>query len=106
MVAEGTFREDLFYRLNVIPIEVPPLRKRKEDVPALAMHFLKKFREETGCDVSEISSDALSLLVDYDWPGNIRELENMIHRAVVLADRHDDPRRAVAARTSARHLRT
>jgi DNA-binding NtrC family response regulator len=85
MVAEGTFREDLFYRLNVIPIEVPPLRKRKEDIPALAMHFLKKFREETGYSQSEISPDALNLLVDYDWPGNIRELENVVHRAVVLA---------------------
>jgi len=85
MVAEGAFREDLFYRLNIIPIDLPPLRSRKEDVPALAMHFLKKFREETGCDVSEISLDALTLLVDYPWPGNVRELENVIHRAVVLA---------------------
>ena len=85
MVAEGAFREDLFYRLNIVPVDVPPLRKRKEDLPALAIHFLKKFREETGYDVSEISPDALSLLVDYDWPGNVRELENVIHRAVVLA---------------------
>jgi transcriptional regulator with GAF, ATPase, and Fis domain len=85
MVAEGTFREDLYYRLNIVPIDVPPLRKRKEDLPALAMHFLSKFREETGCGVFEISPDALTLLVDYDWPGNVRELENAIHRAVVLA---------------------
>jgi DNA-binding NtrC family response regulator len=85
MVTQGTFRDDLFYRLNIVPVEVPPLRKRREDVPALAMHFLKKFREETGCDVSEIAPDALSLIVDYDWPGNVRELENVIHRAVVLA---------------------
>ena len=85
MVAEGTFRADLFYRLNIVPIHVPPLRKRKEDIPALVMHFLKKFRKETGCDVSEIAPDALSLLVDYRWPGNVRELENAIHRAVVLS---------------------
>jgi len=61
------------------------LRDRKEDVPALAMHFLRKFREETGCNVSEIAPDALALLADYHWPGNVRELENVIHRAVVLA---------------------
>ena len=85
MVATGDFREDLFYRLNIVPINAPPLRKRSEDVPALAMHFLKKFREETGCDVSEISPEALSLLVEHHWPGNVRELENVIHRAVVLA---------------------
>ncbi|MFH1922909.1 MAG: sigma-54 dependent transcriptional regulator [Planctomycetota bacterium] len=85
MVAEGSFREDLFYRLNIVPVYVPPLRNRQGDVPALAMHFLKKFREETGCNVSEIAPDALSLLVDYDWPGNVRELENVVHRAVVLA---------------------
>lgn len=85
MVAAGTFREDLFYRLNVIPIVVPPLRKRKEDIPALVMHFLQKFRDETGYNLSDISPDALNLLVDYDWPGNVRELENVIHRAVVLA---------------------
>jgi len=85
MVADGSFREDLFYRLKIVPIDVPPLRQRKEDVPALAMHFLKKFREETGCDVSEIAPDAVNLLTDHDWPGNVRELENAIHRAVVLA---------------------
>jgi DNA-binding NtrC family response regulator len=85
MVADGSFREELFYRLNIVPIHVPPLRKRREDIPALVMHFLKKFGEETGCDVSEIAPDALSLLVDYDWPGNVRQLENTIHRAVVLA---------------------
>ncbi|NOX54009.1 MAG: sigma-54-dependent Fis family transcriptional regulator [Planctomycetes bacterium] len=85
MVAEGRFREDLFYRLNVVPIDVPPLRERREDIPDLAMHFLKKFRDEIGNDVSDISRDALRLLVDYEWPGNVRELENVIHRAVVLA---------------------
>ncbi|OHB80476.1 MAG: Fis family transcriptional regulator [Planctomycetes bacterium RBG_16_64_12] len=84
-VADGSFREELFYRLYIVPILVPPLRKRRDDIPALVRHFLKKFREETGCEVSEISPDALSLLVDYDWPGNVRQLENVIHRAVVLA---------------------
>jgi DNA-binding NtrC family response regulator len=85
MVAEGTFREELFYRLNIVPIDLPPLRKRKEDIPALAMHFLEKTRDQTGCEVSAISPQALRLLVDYDWPGNVRQLENVIHRAVVLA---------------------
>jgi DNA-binding NtrC family response regulator len=85
MVAEGTFREELFYRLNIVPIHLPPLRKRKEDIPALAMHFLKKTSEESGCDVTAISPQTLRLLVDYDWPGNVRQLENVIHRAVVLS---------------------
>ncbi|HYW79954.1 MAG TPA: sigma-54 dependent transcriptional regulator [Thermoguttaceae bacterium] len=85
MVAEGTFREELFYRLNIVPIQVPPLRDRKEDIPALATRFVEKFREETGCEVTGISPETLSLLLDYDWPGNVRELENVIHRAVVLA---------------------
>jgi DNA-binding NtrC family response regulator len=85
MVTEGTFREELYYRLNIVPVRLPPLRTRREDIPALAMHFVKKFREETGCDVSDISPEALRLLVDYDWPGNVRQLENVVHRAVVLA---------------------
>ena len=84
MVAQGSFRGELFYRLNIVPVQVPPLRKRKEDIPALAMHFVRKFREETGCEVFDISPETLRLLVDYDWPGNVRELENVIHRAVVL----------------------
>ena len=88
MVADGTFREELFYRLNILPIHVPPLRKRKEDIPALAMHFLTKFREETGAEASQISSDMLGYLMDCDWPGNVRQLENTIHRAVVLASGH------------------
>ncbi len=85
MVAEGSFREELFYRLNIVTIQIPPLRERREDIPALATHFVNRFREETGCGVFEIAPDALNLLVDYDWPGNVRELENVIHRAVVLA---------------------
>ena len=85
MVAEGTFREDLFYRVNIFPIQVPPLRARKEDIPALAFHFLRVFSDELGKKVEEFSEGAMSVLVNYGWPGNVRELENTIHRAVILA---------------------
>jgi len=85
MVAEGTFREDLFYRINIFPIQVPPLRQRLDDVPPLAFHFLKVFSEELGKSVTEFSEGAMSALVHHDWPGNVRELENTIHRAVILA---------------------
>ncbi len=84
-VAEGTFREDFFYRINVIMIEIPPLRKRKEDIPLLAEHFLKKYRQETTKYVDHVTRDAMELLRHYDWPGNVRELENAIERAVVLS---------------------
>lgn len=84
MVREGAFREDLYYRLNVFPIRVPPLRERKEDIPALTYHFLKKYSEETGKDVTHISLESIKRLTAYDWPGNVRELENIIHRAVIL----------------------
>lgn len=85
LVKEGFFREDLFYRLNVFPIYMPPLRERKEDIPALANHFLKKYSKESGKDVRFISAEAMKKLFLYDWPGNIRELENVIHRAVILS---------------------
>ena len=85
MVAEGTFREDLFYRINIFPIAIPPLRERRDDIPSLAFHFLKVFDEELGKKVVEFSEGAMSALVHYDWPGNVRELENTIHRAVILA---------------------
>lgn len=85
MVAEGTFREDLFYRINVFPIHAPALRERRDDIPALAFHFLKTFCNELEKPVSEISEAAMSALVNYDWPGNVRELENTMHRAVILA---------------------
>jgi len=85
MVAEGTFREDLFYRVNIFPIQVPPLRERKDDIPALAFHFLSVFRDELGKKVEEFSEGAMSVLMNYGWPGNVRELENTIHRAVILA---------------------
>jgi DNA-binding NtrC family response regulator len=85
MVAEGSFREDLYYRVNVFPIHAPPLRERRDDIPALAFHFLKQFCKELERPVSEISEAAMSLLVNYDWPGNVRELQSTIQRAVILA---------------------
>jgi DNA-binding NtrC family response regulator len=84
MVAGGRFREDLFYRINVFPIRVPPLRERKDDIPALAYHFLKGFGAELGKKVTEISEGAMSALMNHDWPGNVRELENVIQRAAIL----------------------
>ena len=86
LVDEGAFREDLYYRLNVINLFVPPLRQRKDDIPLLAQHFLKKYGDENGRPGLQIASDAVQSLLDYDWPGNVRELENVIERAVVLAD--------------------
>jgi len=84
-VKNGSFREDLFYRLNVIPIFIPPLRKRGNDIPLLSRHFLKRFSAEQAKDVKEFSSDAMRLLLDYSWPGNVRELENAVEHATVLA---------------------
>jgi two-component system response regulator PilR (NtrC family) len=84
LVAEGRFREDLFYRINVIPIHLPPLRERREDIPLLAEHFLTKYSEQMEKAVTGVSHDALELMMRYDWPGNIRELENTIERAVAL----------------------
>ena len=83
-VAEGRFREDLYYRLAVIPIHVPPLRERREDIPLLARHFLRRMRDKTGNPVSEIDAAAMETLVAHRWPGNVRELENVIERAVAL----------------------
>ena len=88
MVLEGTFREDLYYRINVFPIHSPALRERRDDIPALAFHFLKLFCAELGKPVSEISDGAMSLLVNYAWPGNVRELENTMQRAVILSTDH------------------
>jgi DNA-binding NtrC family response regulator len=84
-VEEGRFREDLYYRLNVIAIQLPPLRQRKEDVPALVQHFVDKYAHENGKQVEGVTPEALQVLMDYDWPGNVRELENVIERGVVLA---------------------
>ena len=83
-VIAGRFREDLFYRLAVVPLRLPPLRDRKEDIPLLVEHFLKKYSEVFGKDVRELSSYAMQVLTDYDYPGNIRELENIIERGVAL----------------------
>ena len=83
-VKEGRFREDLFYRINVVPIVLPPLRGRKEDVPALAQFFMQRFSDEAKKNFAEISQEALETLMGYDWPGNVRELANVIERAVVL----------------------
>jgi len=85
-VKVGNFREDLYYRLFVYHISLPPLRERKEDIPALAGHFFEKYREETGKDVSVIDPFVMEALLDYDWPGNVRELENVIYRSVVAAE--------------------
>jgi two-component system response regulator PilR (NtrC family) len=84
-VAGGRFREDLYYRLNVIEVELPPLRDRREDVPLLVAHFVEKYTGELGCEVARVSDAALEKLLEYDYPGNVRELENVIERAVALS---------------------
>jgi two-component system response regulator PilR (NtrC family) len=84
-VIAGAFREDLFYRLNVIEIKVPPLRERKADLRPLAQHFLEKYSKEMGKEISKFSSYALDMLNKYDFPGNIRELENLLERSVALS---------------------
>src|SRR5262249_19250103 len=89
LVAEGRFREDLYYRLNAFPIWVPPLRERPDDVAELARHFLERFAAEEGKRARGVSAEALDLLVRYSWPGNVRQLENAMFRAVVLSDGHE-----------------
>ena len=88
-VEAGRFREDLYYRLNVIPVEIPPLRDRREDVPLLAQHFMTRFAEKNRKSVTGFSSEAMEALTEYDWPGNVRELENAIERAVILSRTHE-----------------
>jgi DNA-binding NtrC family response regulator len=83
-VEAGEFREDLYYRINVIEVNLPPLRERKDDIPLLAHHFVKKYARNKRENVSRISREALKLLMDYDWPGNVRELENAIQHAIAL----------------------
>jgi transcriptional regulator with PAS, ATPase and Fis domain len=85
-IKDGRFREDLYYRLNVIPISLPPLRERREDIPILARYFVRRFAAETKKIFSEITVDAEAKLVAYPWPGNVRELANVIERAAVLGD--------------------
>src|SRR5213596_1354151 len=84
-VDEGSFRRDLFYRLSVFPINLPPLRERREDIHPMVIHFLEHYKQRTGRFVSGISKPALSALISYDWPGNVRELENAVERAVIIA---------------------
>jgi transcriptional regulator with PAS, ATPase and Fis domain len=86
MVRAGKFREDLFFRLNVVSIVLPPLRDREEDIPALAQHFVERYRADARKGIKGISQAALDLLRKYPWPGNVRELENVVQRALVLAD--------------------
>ncbi len=86
LVSQKRFRDDLYYRLNVVSITVPPLRERKDDIPILAYHFLKKFTKEMDKDIKSISVEAMNKLVSYEWPGNVRQLENVMERAVVMAE--------------------
>jgi transcriptional regulator with PAS, ATPase and Fis domain len=85
-VEEGKFREDLYYRLNVIPIEIPPLRERKTDILFLVNHFLKQFSNNKNRSVQEIDQEVINRLIQYHWPGNVRELENVIERMVTLSN--------------------
>jgi DNA-binding NtrC family response regulator len=85
-IATGTFRSDLFYRLNVFPIEVPPLRARREDIPMLVEYFIDRFARQGGKEIKRVDKKTLALLEAYPWPGNIRELQNVIERSVVLCD--------------------
>jgi two-component system response regulator AtoC len=85
-IADGNFREDLFYRLNVVPIELPPLRKRIDDIPLLCRFFITRLNDSLGSDIKNISAAAMAILMKHEWPGNVRELENAIERAMVLAD--------------------
>jgi transcriptional regulator with PAS, ATPase and Fis domain len=86
MITNGAFREDLYYRLNVIAIEVPPLRERKEDIPLLAEHFLDKFSLDIGKKIYGLSDESMRILMEYNWPGNIRQLANTIEHAIVVAN--------------------
>ncbi|MDP3947826.1 MAG: sigma-54 dependent transcriptional regulator, partial [bacterium] len=101
-VKAGRFREDLFYRLNVVQIMIPPLREHKEDIPLLARYFLKVFYTETKKSVTDFSEEALSFLVSYSWPGNVRELKNAVERAVIFAD----PRELIRASHFPPQIRT
>jgi len=86
MIKEETFREDLYYRLNIVPISLPLLKERQEDIPLLAGHFLKKYAEEMGKTIKGFTPEAMKSLMNHPWPGNVRELENVIERSVVMLD--------------------
>ena len=105
-IKKGTFREDLFYRLNVVTVELPPLRERRGDIPALASFFLRRYAAENGKTIETFADDALQALLAYRWPGNVRELENVVERAVVplraaRGSRRSTCRRAWSHRRSA-----
>src|SRR4029077_8527456 len=85
-IAAGNFRDDLFYRLNVVPIHIPPLRERHEDIPLLVEHFLAKFNERLKKQIGSVAPDAVDRLVAYTWPGNIRELENLMERTILFCE--------------------
>ena len=89
LVEQGLFREDLFYRINVIPIHVPPLRERVEDIPILAEAFFRRIRLKTDKKINSISNAAMQVLMAHSWPGNVRELENLLHRAVALSEENE-----------------
>ena len=106
-INDGSFREDLYYRLNVVPIELPPLRERREDIPRLVEHFIRKYGEETGRENLKVSPAAMKVLETQQWRGNIRELENCIERAVILAeDEHIEPRHLLLTGTPSDELPT
>jgi transcriptional regulator with PAS, ATPase and Fis domain len=85
-VRQNTFREDLYYRINVISLQIPPLRERKEDIKALVQHYLEKYSHEMGRTIKEISPESLELMMNYEWAGNVRELQNVIERAILVSD--------------------
>jgi DNA-binding NtrC family response regulator len=86
MIKEGKFREDLFYRINIVPIHLPSLRERQEDIPLLVDHFINVYNERRNKNIKGLSPEALSMLMDFDWPGNVRELENIIDRMIIMSD--------------------
>ncbi len=106
MVGEGVFRADLYFRLNVLQITLPPLRERSEDIPLLARHFIQRFRQVTGKAIEGLSADAMAALMEYDFPGNIRELENIIERAFIICDEREIPATALPPQAFNGPLRT
>jgi formate hydrogenlyase transcriptional activator len=86
-IAAGTFREDLFYRLNVFPIKMPPLRERREDIPMLVLYFIDRDARKEGKNIGRVSKETLDLFQRYPWPGNIRELQNVVGRSVIVSER-------------------
>jgi DNA-binding NtrC family response regulator len=102
LVKEGRFREDLWYRLNVLTVSLPPLRERQEDIPLLAEHFLRRFCQSYRRPVKEFSSRTLQRLMRYPWPGNVRELENWVHRAFLLGEENLPDERETEVSTGSR----